>query len=126
MKWIFPSQHNVLTDGGLFSGFARLDMSLRDSPAVFAVLNQEDFDVLTVFGKAKNNAAGGRFADDFLDNRLFAEDGFLELVDWGGSVLFRESFRNLEITSLSAQRRFLRWAGRSTRRRLSVLIHDFA
>lgn len=113
-------------DGGLFGGFPRFDVALGDGPAVFAVLDEEDFDVLLVLGEAKNNAAGGWLADNLLDNRLFSKDGFLELVDWGGLVLFRKGFRNFKVTSLSAQRRFLRGAGRSTRRRLSVLIHGFA
>lgn len=37
------------TDGGLFGGFAWLDVALRDGPAILGILNQEDFDVLTVF-----------------------------------------------------------------------------
>ena len=91
-------------DGGLFGGFAGLNVALGDGPAVFAVLNQQDFDVFFVFGQAKNDAAGGRFADDFLDDRLFAKDGFLEFVDGRGTVLFRKSFRNFEVTSLPFDR----------------------
>ena len=112
------------TDGGLFGGFAGLDVTFGDGPAVFAVLDEQDFDVFLVFREAKNDAAGGWFADNLLNDRLTTEDGFFKLVDGGRFILFRKGFRNFKVTSLSTQRRFLRGAGRSTRRRPLILIHD--
>ena len=82
------------SDCGLFCGFSGLDMTLRDSPAVFRILDKEDFYVSFVFRETKNNPASGRFADDFLDSRLFLEDGFTKLCNRGGFVLFRKGFRN--------------------------------
>ena len=102
-----PRFFAYFADGGLFGGFAWLDVAFGDGPAVFAVLDEEDFDVLFVFRQAKNNATGGRLADNFLDDRLSFEDGLLELVDGGRTILFRKSFRNFEVTSLPFYRRAL-------------------
>ena len=79
---------------GLFRGFAGLDVTLGNGPAVFRILDKEDFDVLLVFRQAKDNATGGWLTDNFLDNRFPAENGFLEFVYGGRFVLFRKCFRN--------------------------------
>lgn len=111
-------------DGGLFGGFAGLNVALGDGPAVFAVLNQQNLDVFFVFREAKDDAAGGGFADNFLDNRLFAKDGFFELVDGGGAVLFRKSFRNFEVATLPFDRRALGFPRPGRRLLILFAFHD--
>ena len=44
-----PSFLTNFANSGLFRGFARFDMTLRNRPAVFRILNQEDFEVLFIF-----------------------------------------------------------------------------
>ena len=44
-----PRFFTDFADGGLFSGFARFDVALRNGPAILGILNQEDFNVLLVF-----------------------------------------------------------------------------
>ena len=113
-------------DGGLFSGFAWFDVAFRDSPAVLTVLNQKNLDILAVFGQAKNDAAGGRFTNYFLNNRLFSEDGFFEFVDCRRTILFWKSFGNFEVTSLPLDRLALRPLCLVCRRLWTILVfHDF-
>lgn len=66
-------------NGGLFSGFAVFDMAFGDGPAIFRVLNEEDFDILLVGSEPENNPAGGRFADNLLDGRAFTKNFGTEL-----------------------------------------------
>ncbi len=68
-------------DGGLFRGLAGFDVAFRNRPAVFAVLNQKDFNILLIFREAKNDTAGGWLADNFLDDWFSAKNSLFELVD---------------------------------------------
>jgi len=76
-------------------------MTLGDGPTVFGILDQQDLDVLLVFGQAKDDAAGGGLADNFLDGWLLFEDGLLKLVNRGRAILFGERLGDLEVTSLT-------------------------
>ena len=78
-----------LADSGLLGHLAWLNVALGDGPAILRVLNQQNLDIFLIMGQAKNDTACSWLTDDFLNNRLFSEDGFFELVDSGGFVLFR-------------------------------------
>ena len=80
-------------DGGLFGVFAWFDVTLGDSPTVFAILDKKDFDVLLVFRETKNNTTRSRLADNFLDCGLTIEN----LSDNGFFIFFRKRFRNFQI-----------------------------
>ncbi len=103
-----PSLFADFADGGLFGGLAWLDVTLRNSPAIFGILNKKNLNIATVGSESKNNAASGRFADNLLDDRLFAEDGLLDFANRGRFVLFRKGFRNFKIVPLPLERRTAR------------------
>ncbi len=86
-------------DGGLFSVLAWFDMTLRNRPAVFRILNEKDFDIFLIFREAKNNPARGRLANDFFNNRFFLKNGFAEFIKGRGFILFRKSLRNFTCRS---------------------------
>src|SRR6476469_3318637 len=66
--------------GGLLGRLAFFDVAFRDGPAVFGILNQQDFD-LAVFTMTKNNTARRRFADNFLDRRFVPVKVLLEFIE---------------------------------------------
>src|SRR5690606_16513723 len=68
-----------LTLGGLLCGFALFDVSFRNCPTIFGVLNQQDFD-LTVLA-TKYNTARGWFSYDFLDRWLIAIEILFEFIE---------------------------------------------
>ena len=109
-------------NSSLFGGFAWLNMTFRNSPTVLRILDQKDLDILTVLREAKNDTTGGWLANDLLNNRLFAEDGFLELVNGGRLVLLRQCLWNFEVTSLPRDRLLLRRLGFRTLGRGLLLV----
>ena len=92
-------------DGGLFRGFAGLDVALRNRPAVFRILDQENLNVVLGFVEAKNDAAGGWFANDFLNAGALMENRIAEARKRGFLMLKRNRFRNLSAGLAIGRRR---------------------
>ena len=80
-----------LTDGGLFGGFAVLNMTFGDCPATLGILNEENLDIIIGLVDAKTipPAVGSRttswmvgFRNILADKRVTAET----LSDFSGSA----------------------------------------
>ena len=79
-----PSQDLDVEEAGFFADFANgrlfgvlagLDVTLRNSPSTFRILDQQNLDVLLVFAHPEHDSTRGRFTHDFLNGWLFKDPG---------------------------------------------------